>query len=247
MQYCFSEGRLNYTMSIKSLMIYFFKDYKRSNKYIAPLLTYMILMGVVYAVKPCYVMTSYTATCIIIYIIAAWIAVTFVDSEDIVQQQLTILHFKKENVYYFSKIVFVYFFILILSVITIFYPILLGCFIRKIYISDIVIAFMSHAVIGLLGTALGSLFNCRIIKDKKIVVLFLSFILLVSVIRSPLVQALPLFKWITVILPPVYLIIDKLSSINYVNLENSIQLVYALTAAVIYSIILIFVFIKSVK
>lgn len=106
---------------------------------------------------------------------------------------------------------------------------------------------MSHAVIGLLGTALGSLFNCRIIKDKKIVVLFLSFILLVSVIRSPLVQALPLFKWITVILPPVYLIIDKLSSINYVNLENSIQLVYALTAAVIYSIILIFVFIKSVK
>lgn len=96
MQYCFSEGRLNYTMSIKSLMIYFFKDYKRSNKYIAPLLTYMILMGVVYAVKPCYVMTSYTATCIIIYIIAAWIAVTFVDSEDIVQQQLTILHFKKK-------------------------------------------------------------------------------------------------------------------------------------------------------
>lgn len=225
-------------------MIYFLKDYKRSNKYIAPLLAYMVLIGVTYAIKPCYVMTSYAASCIVIYVIAAWVTVTFMDSEDIVQQQLTLLHFKKENMYYFGKIIFAYSFVLILAIITIFYPILLGCFIRKIYIADIAIALVSHAVSGLLGVSLGCLFNSRMIKDKKMTVLFLSFVLLVSIIRSVLIVALPMLKWVTVIFPPVYLIIDKLGLIDYVNIQNSLQVMYALAAAVIYAIVLIAVFIR---
>ncbi|APM40886.1 hypothetical protein BS101_20330 [Clostridium kluyveri] len=233
--------------TFKYLILYFFQDYKRSHKYIAPLLVYIILMACIYSVKPAYVMSSYAITCICIYAISAWVAFGFIDNEDIVQQQLTILHVKKENIYYLCKILFVWFFILILDILTVYYPILKGVFIRKVVVSDIIVALINHAIIGFLGVAVGSLFNSRLVKDRKMAILYLNIIIIISVVEKPLIQAFSFLKWITTLFPPAYLILDKIGTIDYVNPQNLFHLIYALVIALTYSIVLIIIFIKCMR
>lgn len=233
--------------AFKYLMLYFFKDYKRSYKYIAPLLIYIIIISAMYSNKPAYVMSSYAVTCIFVYAISAWLSFGFVDNEYSVQQQLTILHVKNENIYYLCKILFMWIFIIILDVFAVYYPILNGAFIRKVVISDIIITLISHAIVGFLGVTVGSLFSSRLVKDRKMAILFLNLLIIVSTMEKPIVQSFPFLKWIGVILPPTYLIIDKIGSVDYINIGNIFNIIVALTIALIYSMILIILFIKCMK
>lgn len=233
--------------TFKYLMLYFFQDYKRSYKYTAPLLVYIILIAVMYSNKPAYVMSSYVVTCIFIYAISAWLSMGFIDTEDIVQQQLTILHIKNQNIYYLCKLLFMWFFILILDVLAVYYPILNGAFIRKIVASDIIIALISHAIVGFLGIILGSLFNSRLIKDRKMAILFLNVIIIASTVQKPIVQLFPFLKWVGVAFPPVYLVLDKVGTIEYVNTGNIFSIIFAFAIALIYSLFLLILFIKCMK
>ncbi len=233
--------------TFKYLMLYFFQDYKRSYKYTAPLLIYFVIIAVMYSTKPAYVMSSYAVTCIFIYAISAWISFGFIDNEDVVQQQLTILHIKNQNIYYLCKILFLWIFILILDVFTVYYPILNGAFIRKIVVSDIIIALISHAIVGLLGITVASLFNSRLVKDRKMAILFLNLIIIVSTVQKPIVQLFPFLKWIGAAVPPVYLILDKVGTIDYVNVENIFNILFAFAIALIYSLFLIILFIKCMR
>lgn len=233
--------------TFKYLMLYFFQDYKRSYKYTAPLLIYFVLIAVTYSVKPAYVMSSYAVTCIYMYAISAWISFGFIDTEDVVQQQLTILHIKNQNIYYLCKILFLWIFILILDVLTVYYPILNGAFIRKIVVSDIIIALISHAIVGFLGITVAMLFNSRLIKDRKMAILFLNLIIIVSTVQKPMVQLFPFLKWIGAAFPPVYLILDKVGTIDYVNVENIFNILFAFAIALIYSLFLVILFIKCMR
>lgn len=233
--------------TFKYLMLYFFQDYKRSYKYTAPLLVYFVLIAVMYSTKPAYVMSSYAVTCIFIYAISAWISFGFIHNEDVVQQQLTILHIKNQNIYYLCKILFMWLFILILDIFAVYYPILNGAFIRKIVVSDIIIALISHAIVGFLGITVASLFNSRLVKDRKMAILFLNLIIIASTVQKPIVQLFPFLKWIGAAFPPVYLILDKVGTIDYVNVENIFNILFAFAIALIYSLFLIILFIKCMR
>lgn len=233
--------------TFKYLMLYFFQDYKRSYKYIAPLLVYIVVIAAMYSNKPAYVMSSYAVTCIFIYAISAWLSFGFIDNEYVVQQQLIILHIKNENIYYLCKVLFMWIFILILDIFAVYYPILNGAFIRKVVISDIIIALISHAIVGFLGVTVGSLFNSRLLKDRKMAILFLNLLIIVSTMEKPIVQSFPFLKWIGMILPPAYLMADKVGSIDYVNIGNIFNIIFAFAIVLIYAMILIILFIKCMK
>lgn len=232
---------------MKSLILYLFKDYRRSNKYIAPLMIYIIIIACMYSIKPDYVMSSYAFTCIFLYAISAWIAFGFIDNESNVAQQLTILHIKRENTYYLIKVLCLLLIIFVLDLFTVFYPIIAGVFIRKVTISDIIVAILSHGIIGILGIAIGILFNSRLVTDRKLAILMLNLIVVISIVQKSLVQILPFLKWVSIVIPPAYLIIDKIGAIDYVNSQNLLHLTIALMTAAIYSVILVCIFIKSMR
>lgn len=233
--------------TFKYLMLYFFQDYKRSYKYTAPLLVYFILIAVMYSIKPSYVMSSYAVTCIFIYAISAWLSFGFIDNEDVVQQQLTILHIRNENVYYLCKVLFMWVFILILDIFAVYYPILSGAFIRKIVVSDIIIALISHAIVGFLGITVGSLFNSRLVKDRKMAILLLNVVIIVSTMEKPIVQSFPFLKWIGAVFPPAYLVLDRVGTIDYVTIGNIFNIISAFVIALVYSLFLIILFIKCMR
>lgn len=233
--------------TFKTLIPYFFKQYLRSNKYIAPLLFYVASIAFTYSQKPVYVMTSYMFTCVFIYFVSAWFMYSFTNSEEAVQQQLIILHIKKENYYYICRILFIWIVVLILSIITVFYPLLGGFFIRKVYPLDIAAALLSHVIIGLLGICTALLFDERLIRSGKLRFLYLIGVLIISVVQVPLSAQYPFVKWITIVFPPAYLIVSSFGSIDAVGGSSFYSLLGDLTIVVIYSAILIFIFIKYIK
>lgn len=233
--------------TFKTLIPYFFKQYLRSNKYIAPLLFYAASIAFTYAQKPVYVMTSYMFTCVFIYFISAWFMYSFTSSEEAASLQLIILHIKKENYYYICRILFIWMLVLILSIITVVYPLIGGFFIRKVYPLDIAAALLSHAIIGLLGISTALLFDERLIRSGKLRFLYLIGVLIISVVQVPLSVQYSFVKWITIVFPPVYLIVSRFGAIEVVGFSSFYRLLGDLTIVVIYSIMLIFIFIKCMK
>lgn len=233
--------------TFKTLIPYFFKQYLRSNKYIAPLLFYIASIAFTYAQKPVYVMSSYMFTCVFIYFISAWFMYSFTNSEEAAQQQLIILHIKKENYYYIARLLFIWMIVLILSIITVLYPIIGGFFIRKIYPLDIAAALLSHAAIGLLGICTALLFDERIIRSGKLRFLYLIGVLIISVIEVPLSVQYPFIKWITIVFPPAYLIVSRFGAIDAVGFFSFYRLIGDLIIILIYSVVLTFIFIKYIK
>jgi hypothetical protein len=235
---------------IKSLMSYMLKDYVRSYKYVVPLVFYLAIMGVLYSMKPVRVMDSYFLTAIMLCVLAAWITMGFIDMEDNTQQQLTILHLGNQNAYYICKVVFLWIFLLILSGITVIYPALRGFFIRDVTWIDITIALVCHAVISLLGISITLLFNSRLIKDRRTALMCLFVIIIVTIVQIPIIKQFSFLKYVILLFPPVYFMINALEQLNklaVITLSDTGSIFLICAGILIYSIILIFVYLVLMK
>lgn len=228
-------------------MPYLFKQYLRSNRYVAPFLFYLVSIAFTYSQKPLYVMTAYMFSCIFTYCFSAWLMYSLASSEELVQQQLIILHVEKENYYYIGKIVFILMLVILFSTLAVFYPIAGGFFIRKVYALDVFGALLSHWVIGLLGISAAILFDQRLINSGKLRLLYLVGVLIVSIIQVPLSMHYSFVKWITIVFPPAYLIISRFGLIDVMSFSSFYKLMADLIVAIAYSIILIFLSLKFMR
>ena len=231
----------------KALIAYFFQYYKRSNRYVVPLFVYIIIISGTYTASQQEPMDSYIFTCIYTYLISSWLAFSFIDSEDEVQEQLTIIRIKNQNIYYLCKILFVWFIVIILSILTVLYPILINSFTKKPSLIYIIIMIINHSLIGLLGITVSVNFNSRLIKDRKMAILYLNVVIIISLIEKALSQCIPFLKYIIKVFPPVYLIINSISKIHFISIQNIFQITCNLLIVLVYSLILIFIFIKLMK
>ncbi|EJO5349127.1 hypothetical protein NRP93_003284 [Clostridium botulinum] len=231
----------------KALIVYFFQHYKKSNRYVVPLLVYTIIIAATYTSGQQEPMESYVFTCIYIYLISSCLAFSFIDSEDEVQEQLTIIRIKNQNIYYLCKILFVWFVVIILSILTVFYPILINAFRRRLSLVYIITMIVSHSIIGFLGITVSIFFNSRLIKDRKMAILYLNIVIIISIIQKPLLQHILFLKYINKLFPPIYLIINKVSEINLINIQNLCHMTCDFLIVLAYSLTLIFIFIKLMK
>lgn len=228
-------------------MPYLFKQYLRSNKYVAPFLFYLVSIAFTYSQKPLYVMTAYMFSCVFTYCFSAWLMYSLTNSEELVQQQLIILHIKKENYYYIGRIIFIFICIAVLSTLAVFYPIVGGFFIRKVYALDVLGALLSHWVMGLLGISTAILFDKRLINSGKLRFLYLVGVLIVSIIQVPLSIHYSFVKFATIVFPPAYLIINRFGLIDVMSFSSFYKLMVDIIIAVAYSVVLILLFLKFMK
>lgn len=226
---------------IKSLFIHNFHRYVKSYKYTSPLLFFIIGIVVTYSQKNNPIMSSYSITSLLIFIISAWITMGFMEIEDITQQQLLIIYSKNQEVYYISKIIFLTSIIIILDIFSVLYPIIGNFFDGKVSMCNLSLAFLSHAVFGLLGISVSSLFNSRIIKNRKNAILFLMLIITVSIIQEPLTKNFPILKCIIYLLPPASITAEQIGN------ENTTEILIFLVLCTLYSWLLLITYIKLMK
>lgn len=235
---------------VKALLSYMLRDYIRSYRYVICTLFYLVMMNFLYSMKPCYVVDSYAMSSVLVYISAVWLALGFIDIEDAVQQQITILHTRNQSIYYLCKIAFIYIFVTILSIIAVFYPIFRGFFNRNATLSDVIFAIISHLILGLLGISIAILFNSRLIRDRRWALMGLLSVILVSIVQGALINKIPFLKFPVLLFPPVYFFLAQMYSVpkNYLlNFMNTKLILLIFAAMLVYSVILLLTFIKLMK
>lgn len=230
---------------IKQLLFYNFRYFSRSHKFVVPLVIYLAAFAVLYATKPLEVMNTYGMTAMLTFIIAVLVACSFMEVEDPVQQQIVLLSLRNDNIYYFSKVFFVWIIVSVMSLIIVLYPVVFGFFNRSINLGDLVVALIGHLLLGFLGVCVSALFNSRLFKNRQFAILMLIIVVLISVVQKAIVLKSPATKWVLYILPPVSLVVDRIT--NFTGLKDALPLLLAFGISIGYSFVLLVLFIKLMK
>lgn len=197
-----------------SLIKYHLHSYMKSNKYIMPLVSYLIIMALICssATPTTTVSTIYAISIILAYVFMIWSGFVFAECEDVITEQIVLLKTKKKIVYYISKLVFAVSWAIIFAIASIIVPILwkvICMFIRQetfrgLSVKVMIISFIIHIIAGMLGAVVGFFWHPRIMINRKIAALGAFSLGVLGIIKGPLGASLPFVKIIAVLLPPVY-------------------------------------------
>lgn len=237
--------RKDFLKMIKQLLFYNLRYFSRSHKFIVPLVVYLATFAVLYSIRPLEVMSTYGMTAMLTFIIAVLVAYSFMEIEDPVQQQIALLSLRNDNAYYFTKVFFVWIIISIMSFIVVLYPAIFGFFVRSIKFSELIVALVGHLLLGLLGVCVSVLFNSRLFKNRQFAILILIIVVLISVVQKAIITKSPAAKWGLYVLPPVSLVVDKMT--NFEGLGSSRSLLLAFGGCIVYSFVLLVLYIRLMK
>jgi hypothetical protein len=230
---------------IKQLLFYNFRYFSRSHKFIVPLVIYLTAFAVLYATKPLEAMNTYGMTAMFIFIIATLIACNFMEIEDPVQQQIVLLSLRNNTIYYFLKVFFVWIVVSVMSFIIVLYPAIFGFFSENVSVGNLIVALISHLLLGFLGVCVSVLFNSRLVKNRQFAILMLIIVVLISVVQKAIIIKSPATKWVLYILPPVSIVVDRIT--NFGGLKDAGPLFLAFGISIAYSFGLLALFIKLMK
>ncbi|MEI4619538.1 ABC transporter permease [Bacillus pfraonensis] len=178
-----------------ALIRYNFLDYTKSYKYVPPIAMYIVSLLFVYTYKPNPIVATYLETALTLYLLSAWITITLFHTEDSVQEQITLSHTKDIQTLYLGKYVTVLLICVVLSLISVIYPIAFQMFNEKMTLSLFITGFLSHFSLSILGISIAILFTRNIIKKASTAWLSLSFVLLITIASIRLKKDMPELLW----------------------------------------------------
>lgn len=226
-----------------SLIKYHLHSYMKSNKYLMPLVSYLIVLGLICssATPKTSISSLYIISIILVYLFMIWSGFAFAECEDIITEQIVLLKTRKKSYYYITKIVFAVSWGAIFAIASIILPSLWKLLCQIIGIDTfyglsfqvVLTAFIIHLVAGMLGAVVGFLWHPRIMVNRKIAGIGAFSLGVLGIIKGPLSSSLPFVKYITVLLPPVYelanngIVEDKLSFVGAL-IPMVISIIYTL-------------------
>ncbi|MCL1863788.1 MAG: hypothetical protein FWF78_09510 [Defluviitaleaceae bacterium] len=154
-----------------SLIKYNLKYYEKSFKYIVPCLFYMVFLGINYQITSP-IWSTYFIAAVGTFVFAVFIATSLMTCEDATQQWITRLHLRNDKKFYFTKIISIQTIMIPICIIVVAYPLAIGFFVRSLTITEIIVAFIFHLMLSLLGTAVGIFFTTDSFLQQALVVLF---------------------------------------------------------------------------
>lgn len=195
---------------IKAIMRLEALNYKKSNRFIVPLLIYFIYFELAYRVGPVELVSSYALQGIVLFFIMLIVAVTFCDSEHEEIQQIMIVKLGKEKQIwlYISKLFLLGSWELVLSILALIYP-LIKYFSSNQFLTvtpsatDIIIGFLIINLFGLLGILLGFMLNNNVIKDRRLQICLILLCALVAIVGNRITEDFGLARYILWIIPPI--------------------------------------------
>jgi len=228
----------------KNLISYFFISYFKNSKSIFSLIFWIGYLHIIYyeldqrwikvniGIIPC------------LFIIMVYVGFTYINNVDMTEEQLIILKVKDVNVYYTSKVCFLYIIGLIFSVIAVIFPLMKNfiinnqLFLTTIEVGDVIGALIVLLMVAILGANVGIIFQPRYIKNRNIAIMLTVLLTILSIIKKLISQKCYLTKNILWILPPLGDIISMLDSKMFFKFED---VVVVSSYTLIYSIILMVV------
>lgn len=228
-----------------SLLIYLIRNYSRSYRFIPPLFTYLIFIGLFYTYRPNPVMGSFAVTAVVSFIVTAWISYSFMQTESLIQEEITLLHLRSPAKYYIGLISSILLMSLCLIIISMAYPILGDRFDRPIGSEDIIVGVLSHLGMSFLGAAIAVFFNSKFVPRPSLAIGGILFVIILSFCQGSIASQLsPSLEWITWLIPPAFHSMNLL--MNYEKYSGG-EIGWLLVLPFIYSLIAFTIFVQGMK
>lgn len=190
---------------MKGLLPYHFIYYLRTYKYVPPLSVYILTLVVNYVYKPNPILDSYSFTSLVLFFIMGWFTVSVFHAEDEEQKRMTLLHCQRSRDYYIALFLICALIGLVLSFVSVFYPIVFDMFDGKTRHLHVVMGIMAHFSLSILAIALSAAFTRDLVKNKENTWWGVISILIVSVAISTLKSTMMQIKGFIWLFPPVHL------------------------------------------
>ncbi|WP_459503298.1 ABC transporter permease [Bacillus sp. C1] len=223
-----------------ALIRYNFLDYTKSYKYVPPIAMYIVSLLFVYAYKPNPIVATYLETALTLYLLSAWITITLFHTENPVQEQITLSHTKNSTTLYFSKYVTALLICIVLSLISVTYPIAFQMFKENMTAERFITGLLAHFSLSILGISIATLFTRNIIQKASTSWLSLSFILLITIASVRLKKDMPELLWV---FPP----IDSFMMLGQYEHHFLVHTLLFTVWALIYSLVLVSLFLYLVQ
>ena len=188
---------------LKSFLSYQNKKFLRSFQYIAPTLCYFIWLMINYMYRNLPIFPSYAISMIILMPIITWITIICFNKDSINERYIFQIHLSSKIRYILFKSIYLLLFSSLFIIISIILPIILGSFIHKISITTIIISFIVHTWAVVFGILIGIIVQNWFLIGKKYAWLITIFILLITMLKTTLIENILALKWVLWIFPPV--------------------------------------------
>ena len=192
----------------KELIKYHFRSYLKSNKLVMPISALMIFLFFLYkqiSAEPVDVIGSFTLSMVCLFFLMTWIGLTYNDIENPVSEQLLILKVRSEKRYYLSRNLFLIIIGIIMSIITVLFPVIQNLLInfQVLSIIDVLLGLLLHCFVAFTGSMTGAFLHPRIMKDRKLAVVLTFLMALMGVIKISINVKIPITRYITWVFPPI--------------------------------------------
>lgn len=215
--------------------------YVKSSQYSMPLGILIVFLAFIYHIIPVFIIDSFTLSGAVVFYIMVWIGLSYHRLEPPVSQQIITLRLNKAWKYYVSDSIFLTLLGMAAGTICMLYPLMLNLiyrdqvFLRQILAADILAAWLIHCAAGFAGSAVGTFFHPRVMKDRKAAVIITALVALLAVVKAGMVSEMPGLKWLMWVFPPLAEVIAVFTGEPFYEIH---AVLYAVCSLAIYGVIL---------
>ena len=145
----------------KALIAYNLSYYGKSLKFLAPSIIFLVFFGAIHSQRPIPIWIHLNMTATVVFPLSVWLAITLIQTEDITQQNITLLHVKNKVSYHLAKIISALVVCAPFYGLFVLFPTVFGFFPRRLGIVEILAALVMHFLSSLLGVGVGILVSHR--------------------------------------------------------------------------------------
>lgn len=218
-----------------SLIAYMLRSYTLSQRYFGPVAGTVIAVLILYSYKPNPVMSSYAASAVILFVGCSWMGLSFLNHDQAVQRQLTVVHLRSALKFNAGTMVTMGLIAVVLSVMIVIFPVWTGQFADAVGFYRLIIALAGHALLGLLGVSISLYLQVSRINKNSYAVGLMLTILILSIGGTKLEALIP-GPVMPVLLPPVSPVMDALMNADELPFKTVLG---ALGHALLYITVLI--------
>ncbi|WP_060205572.1 hypothetical protein [Sporosarcina koreensis] len=182
---------------------YQFSSYVRSLTFIPPLTLFIGWIILFYTYSGVPIMSSYAVTCISLYLVMTWVAMSVFSLEGESEKNLLFVQLPSKRDYLWGKWVVCLLIASILGIIAIVYPLLINSFRETPQLVHISQAIYGHLFFAVFGIIVGSFFSNIKMESKKFAWLSAMLVIAISIAQEGIIEKAAIFKWILLPFPPV--------------------------------------------
>lgn len=195
-----------------SLMRYQLLNYARSYQYFPPFSIFVLCLVVNYTFTPNPILDSFSLTSIMLFFLMGWFTITLFHTEDEGQKTITCFHTNGSGRYHISLFTIGILIALSLNLVSIIYPTVIQAFAKTPSLTQLLLGFLAHFCLAILGMALSALFTRELVNSKQNTWWGVLSILLLTLVLATVKDSILQIKGLIWLLPPLHLSLEIMNS-----------------------------------